>query len=244
VALLLAIAAAGCGGAPVVDPGPAATSPSPAATSPAASSPAAAVPSATGSPAGSPGGSPGTSPPGAPATAARYVFPVEGHASYARTHAPYPATDIFAACGAPVRAVTDGVVLEVSRTDTFDPARPAGADRGGLSVSLRGDDGVRYYGSHLSSIAAGVAPGARLRAGDPVGSVGRTGNASNICHLHFGVSPPCETPGDWWVRRGVVWPWPYLDAWRGGRATPAAADEVRAWQLRNGCPKTPPPGER
>jgi murein DD-endopeptidase MepM/ murein hydrolase activator NlpD len=157
---------------------------------------------------------------------------------------PYPATDIFAACGAPVRAVTDGVVLEVNRTDTFDPARPAGKDKGGLSVSLRGDDGVRYYGSHLTQIADGVAPGVRLRAGDRLGTVGRTGNASNVCHLHFGVSPPCDTPGDWWVRRGVVWPWPYLDAWRGGRNTPAAADEVRGWQARNGCPKTPPPGER
>src|SRR6185503_8548660 len=46
---------------------------------------------------------------------AGYVYPVAGRTSYGRTHHDYPATDIFAPCGTAVRAVTDGVVLEVSR---------------------------------------------------------------------------------------------------------------------------------
>ncbi len=91
-------------------------------------------------------------------------------------------------------------------------------------MSVRGDDGVRYYGSHLSALAAGIDRGDRVRAGQRLGAVGRTGNANNICHLHFGLSPPCAGTGDWWMRRGVIWPAPYLRAWRRGEArSPAPA---------------------
>jgi len=170
-------------------------------------------------------------------SAARYVFPVAGRASYGRTHHDYPATDIFAPCGATVRAATDGVVLEVSRVDRYDPATDDGAERGGLFVSLLGDDGVRYYGSHLRSVRAGIEAGVRVRAGQTVGAVGDTGHAS-ACHLHFGVSPPCARTGDWWVRRGILYPWSYLDSWRsGGQASPVRA--VSAWRSAHGCPRSP-----
>jgi murein DD-endopeptidase MepM/ murein hydrolase activator NlpD len=120
-------------------------------------------------------------------------------------------------------------VQEVSRVDRWDPASDEGARRGGLSVSIVGRDGVRYYGSHLAAIAPGIAPGARVRAGQTVGKVGRTGSARGTsCHLHFGLSPPCG-PGDWAVRRGILYPWPYLDAWRRGQdRSPAAA--VARWR--------------
>jgi murein DD-endopeptidase MepM/ murein hydrolase activator NlpD len=180
----------------------------------------------------SPTRTPSPSPPaGAPA---RYAFPVDGESSYGRTHSLYPATDIIARCGAIVRSPVDGVVLELSRVDTFVKARPQGAARGGLSVSIRGDDGVRYYASHLSRVDAPIKPGLRLRAGAPIGLVGRTGNANNVCHVHFALSPLCEGTGDWWIRRGVVYPWPYLDSWRrGGQLSPAR--EVG----RKGCPAAP-----
>jgi peptidoglycan LD-endopeptidase LytH len=170
----------------------------------------------------------------------RYVFPVVGQASYQRVHADYPASDIIAPCGAVVRAVTDGIVLEVSRTDRYDEATDDGAARGGLFVSLRGDDGVRYYGSHLRTVNAGIEPGTRVRRAQPVGRVGDTGHAG-VCHLHFGISPLCAGVGDWWIRRGVVWPWSYLDSWRaGGHASPVPA--ATAWRGAHGCPRTPPPG--
>jgi murein DD-endopeptidase MepM/ murein hydrolase activator NlpD len=178
-----------------------------------------------------------------PATDVRRVFPVAGRADYGHTHHDYPATDIFAACGTPVRAAVDGVILEVSRTDRFDLNHPLGTDKGGLSVSIKGDDGVRYYGAHLSAIAPGVDAGIRVRAGTQLGLVGHTGNASGVCHLHFGLSPLCAGTADWWVRRGVVYPWPYLDSWRtGGNRSPVG--EVAAWQRDHGCPAAPPPGER
>jgi murein DD-endopeptidase MepM/ murein hydrolase activator NlpD len=169
----------------------------------------------------------------------KYVFPVGGKpVSYHTTHSGYPATDIFADCGNPVRAVIDGTVLEVSRADSYRKSGTQGPDNGGLSVSLLGADGVRYYGSHLSSIAAGVTAGMRVRAGQQLGSVGRTGNANNVCHLHFGISPACAKTADWWIRRGVIWPYAYLDSWRtGGNRSPQA--NVADWKRGNGCPKAP-----
>lgn len=181
-----------------------------------------------------------SAPPSLPSTAnaARYVFPVEGKSSYAREHHDYPATDIIAACGLMVRAVTDGVVLEVSRIDNFDKKTSKGEERGGLSVSMLGDDGVRYYGSHFSAIDESVRPGVRVAAGTRLGLVGRTGNANNTCHLHLGISPPCASTGDWWIRRGVIWPWSYLDAWKAGTSRSPVA-EIQAWHQAHGCPPEP-----
>ncbi len=166
-----------------------------------------------------------------------FVFPVVGHVSYAHTHHDYPATDIIANCGDEVRAVTSGVILEVTRVDKWKASVDAGATRGGLSVSIKGDDGVRYYGSHLEEINKNIQPGVRVTAGEPLGKVGETGDAS-VCHLHFGLSPVCRGTGDWWIQRGVIWPWSYLDSWRaGGDKSPVSA--IKAWQKANGCPTHP-----
>jgi peptidoglycan LD-endopeptidase LytH len=174
---------------------------------------------------------------GASRAPVRYVFPVIGKVSYAHTHHDYPATDIITACGNRVLAATSGVVLTVTRVDTWSPSVNAGATRGGLSVSILGADGVRYYGSHMESIDARVAPGVRVTAGQPLGRVGQTGDAS-ACHLHFGISPPCGQRGDWWIQRGVVWPWRYLDSWR-RHGSLSAVPEVAAWHAAHGCPTHP-----
>ncbi|MEU4478049.1 M23 family metallopeptidase [Micromonospora sp. NPDC023966] len=230
VLLLVAALAAGCAPAdrPTAAPGNSWQSPSAPATGAQPVEPTAPV------------SAPPPTPTPAPSRAdLRHVFPVRaGNVDYHPTHSGYPGTDIFADCGEPVVAVTDGVILEVSRVDRFSRRGPLGPYNGGLSVSLLGDDGVRYYGSHLSAIAGGVDAGVRVRAGQQLGKVGRTGNANNVCHLHFGLSPKCTGHDDWWIRRGVVWPAKYLDSWRGrGNRGPAA--EVTAWQRRHGCPKAP-----
>jgi murein DD-endopeptidase MepM/ murein hydrolase activator NlpD len=163
---------------------------------------------------------------GAPGSrTARYVFPVRGcRASYGHGHPYYPATDIFTDRGCRFVAPTDGAVDEVSRVDRWDPSSDRGADRGGLSVSVIGMDGVRYYGSHLQSIAPGIAHGARVRAGQLLGRIDNSGDARTTpTHVHFGLSWPTP-PGIWWIRRGLVYAWPYLDAWRAGRnLSPAPA---------------------
>jgi peptidoglycan LD-endopeptidase LytH len=176
-----------------------------------------------------------TKPPATAPRSVKYVFPVKAsNVAFHPTHAKYPATDIFADCGRPVVATTSGVVLEVSRTDEYVKGKPDGPLNGGLSVAILGDDGVRYYGSHLSKIQSGIKPGGRVAAGQQLGKVGKTGNANNVCHLHYGISPPCARTGDWKVRRGVVWPATYLTSWRkNGNKSPAA--KVAAWKKANNC---------
>lgn len=225
VVLVSAALAAGCAqGAPRPRAGPATQS------LPAPTTAASALdPTATPTSARSPGGNGNR----------RYVFPVAAsNIAYHPTHSAYPATDIFADCGEPVVAVADGRILEVSRVDRFDKNGPLGPFNGGKSVSLLGDDGVRYYGSHLTDVVTGIEAGVRVRAGQRVGTVGKTGNANNVCHLHFGISPPCQKTGDWWIRRGVVWPATFLDAWR-KKVNKSPVDEVSAWQREHGCPKAP-----
>jgi murein DD-endopeptidase MepM/ murein hydrolase activator NlpD len=146
-------------------------------------------------------------------------------ASYARSHHDYPAADIFAACGTDVVAVTGGVVQEVTAEDRWRPGVDDPVLRGGLSVAVVGDDGVRYYGSHLRELDPATVPGSRVAAGQRLGAVGDSGNAAGTgCHLHFGLSRPCG-PGDWERRRGEIWPQPYLDAWRDGAAS-SPAEEI------------------
>ena len=154
-----------------------------------------------------------------------YTFPVIGcKVSYAHSHHNYPATDILAKKGCKIVAPTSGIVDEVSRVDIYRWNHPNPAVRGGISFSIIGDDGVRYYGSHLASISAAVIPGARVNVGDVIGKIGDSGDAKGTSpHLHFGISWP--TPKNiWWVRRGELYPWPFLDAWRAGKdLSPASA---------------------
>jgi len=166
-----------------------------------------------------------------------HVFPVlpASAATYGRSHHDYPATDIFAPCGSRVVTPVDGVIQDVSALDQWDPKVDDGATRGGLSISIIGDDGVRYYGSHFKQLDPAVAPGARVSAGEGLGEVGNTGNAKGVaCHLHFGLSPLRCAPGDWWTRRGAFYPWPYLDDWKRG-ANKSPRGEADAWRSAHPC---------
>ncbi|MEV6926089.1 M23 family metallopeptidase [Dactylosporangium sp. NPDC051485] len=225
VALLVGLAAAGCGG----DPAPATQAPA------AQESQGRQVPDASSS---SGSAAAGLAPSGA-ASAVRggttkHAFPLQGKGSYSHDHHDYPATDIIANCGLNALSPVNGTVLEVARVDTWTARANEGSSRGGLSVSILGDDGARYYMSHFASINNGIEAGARVEAGQPVAKVGRTGDAS-ACHIHFGLSPVCQKTGDWWTRRGVIWPWAYLDAWKAGTEKSPVA-ELNAWEQQHGCP--------
>lgn len=163
-----------------------------------------------------------------------YLFPVaDCEVNYARAHHDYAATDILTKAGCKFIAPIDGVIDEVNRVDTWKSPPNLGITRGGLSVSLIGSDGVRYYGSHLRSIPASIQPGVEVKAGRVLGAVGSTGSARGTApHLHFGISWP--TPADiWWVRRGEVLPWKYLDAWKNGKDL-SPAKEVAARKAKRG----------
>jgi len=153
-----------------------------------------------------------------------YTFPVAGcTVTYSKYHHDYPASDIFAKKGCAFVSPVAGVIDEVNTVDKWSGKTNKGADRGGLSISIIGDDGLRYYGSHLSKIETNIVAGVRVASGEKLGEIGSTGSARGTKpHLHFGISYPTEN-GIWWVRRGVglekgkTSPWKYLQAWQAGK---------------------------
>lgn len=84
--------------------------------------------------------------------------------------------DIVAPRGTPVVAIADAKVVRIQNTG-----------RGGKVVWLHDSmRNVLYYYAHLDQQQ--VRPGATVRAGDRIGTVGNTGNArGSTPHLHFGV---------------------------------------------------------
>ena len=153
-----------------------------------------------------------------------YTFPIAGcTVKYGKYHHDYPATDIDAKKGCAFVAPIAGVIDEVNIVDKWSGKTNLGADRGGLSISLIGDDGNRYYGSHLSKIEANIVPGYKVVTGEKLGEIGTSGSAKGTKpHLHFGISYPTDK-GVWWIRRGVglekgkTSPWKYLQAWQVGK---------------------------
>ena len=164
----------------------------------------------------------------------KYTFPVaDCEVNYARAHHDYAATDILAKAGCKFVAPISGIVDEVNREDRWRKPPNNGIDRGGLSVSIIGSDGVRYYGSHLKWIPKNIEPGLAVTVGQVLGSVGSTGSARGTApHLHFGISWPTP-PDTWWIRRGEVLPWRYLDSWKKGKDR-SPVKEVEARKLKMG----------
>lgn len=137
-------------------------------------------------------------PDGPPLDPDRYVFPLVGDVSYGPHHHDYPATDIFAAIGVPVVAATRSVVLRTSPTEV---------GKGGITATLRGEDGWRYYYAHLDRLVPSLKPGDVVEAGTLLGWSGNTGNARTTPpHLHFGISLYGPTKGE-------ISPYPYLQTW-------------------------------
>lgn len=122
-----------------------------------------------------------TVPPQPPGTR---VCPVDGATSFTdswgaprpggRTHA---GTDLLAAPGTPLVAIEGGYI-----------SSPGWHSAGGLGLYIRGDSGDRWYYAHLSGYVTGLTDGLRVEAGQRVGYVGQTGNASTP-HLHLGWQP-------------------------------------------------------
>lgn len=165
-----------------------------------------------------------------------YVFPIPAgvNSGYQGTHSGYPATDVFAPCDAPIISPVHGVIHDLRRSDPWDSATDDPYARGGKFVSILGDDNVRYYLAHFEAIEEQLQIGTRVVPGQKLGDMGSTGRSS-ACHLHFSISPLCPVD-EWWVRRGVIWPYIYFDAWRSGvQLSPAG--EVEAWSAANpsGC---------
>ena len=144
----------------------------------------------------------------------RYVFPFSKVAvTYPRDHIDYPATDVLG-CYAHVLAPTSGVVFDVEAKDKWDEKLDLPGTRGGLTITIHGDDRVRYFFAHLGRVK--VKRGDRVEPGQWIGVMGSSGNARiTRCHTHFGISRICPQ-NEYKVLQGEIWPWRFLDAWRNG----------------------------
>ncbi|HBH00519.1 MAG: hypothetical protein A2W08_18300 [Candidatus Rokubacteria bacterium RBG_16_73_20] len=89
---------------------------------------------------------------------------------------PHLAIDYAAPAGTPVRAVADGVV-----------ARAGWAGGSGIQIQLRHRASYETQYNHLSRLAAGVRPGARVRQRQVIGYVGSTGLSTGP-HLDYRVA--------------------------------------------------------
>lgn len=113
---------------------------------------------------------------------------------WGRTH---KGEDLHAETGTPLLAVESGTILQ-----------SGWHWQGGFGFWLAGHySGDVYYYAHLSAIAPEVRPGATVEAGDLVGWVGATGNATSP-HLHLGWIP--GDLGSWPDLEGLRDPYPLL----------------------------------
>jgi murein DD-endopeptidase MepM/ murein hydrolase activator NlpD len=132
-----------------------------------------------------------------------YVFPVGGGpslVSVSHHHHDYPAADIAAPEGSPVYALADSAVLRAWTQP--DP-------QCGIGLTLRASDGQEWTYCHLSYLDPQVTAGAVLSAGQPVGLVGHTGDATGP-HLHLQIDPPTHYPQlESWFQRfaGTAFRW-------------------------------------
>ena len=109
------------------------------------------------------------------------VCPVQGVSAYGDSWgAPrsggrrHQGVDMLAPTGTPLQAVVSGTLSH-------------GSNRlGGITVSLLGDNGNRYYYAHLSRYEG--LPG-RVEQAQVIGFIGDTGNATGVPHLHFEIRP-------------------------------------------------------
>ncbi len=100
-----------------------------------------------------------------------FMVPCEGRIT--QTLHTYNAVDIGNNCGKPIIAAAGGIV---QRTGLIAI--------GGKRITILHPNGVVTYYGHLSFIL--VQPGEPVSAGDIIGYMGKTGNATG-CHLHFEV---------------------------------------------------------
>jgi murein DD-endopeptidase MepM/ murein hydrolase activator NlpD len=122
------------------------------------------------------------------AGAGNYVFPVGGGpaaVSVSHYHHDYPAADIAAPEGSPLYALSDGTVLHAWSWD----------ERCGTGFTMQTTDGQTWTYCHLSFLEPAVTQGAQLAAGDQVGLVGQTGDATGP-HLHLQLQPAATYPQD------------------------------------------------
>lgn len=103
-------------------------------------------------------------------------------------------------------SATDGVVLSANsltmegQNDFFGDVRPD-------VVYIRDNRGWVYRYSHLDSVFAQIIPGARVKAGEKVGFMGKQGQSGGWVHLHFEIRFKDEKSGKWIAEDPYAYAW-------------------------------------
>jgi len=112
----------------------------------------------------------------------------------------HEALDIMAPEGTPVLSAASGKVEKLFYSNA-----------GGKTAYVRSGDGQTiYYYAHLKDYATGLAEGQSVTAGQRLGEVGITGNASAAGpHLHFAIMRTTRD-AKWWEPSTAINPYPLL----------------------------------
>lgn len=106
--------------------------------------------------------------------------------------------------GIPIHAVADGTVKRVGNTAVLagHTGKAVLIDHG-IHKDKFGADRMQSYSGHLANYS--VRAGDKVKAGQVIGEMGETGNASGI-HLHLGMlcNGKYIDPSDWLARKGVT----------------------------------------
>lgn len=95
--------------------------------------------------------------------------------------------DLFARPAGTIYSAAPGEILEVSNQSGF-----------GLQVLISHGRGVYSRYAHLDSFAPALAPGQKVGFGEPLGTMGKSGNATGI-HLHYEIlTGTYDTPKKSW----------------------------------------------
>ena len=131
------------------------------------------------------------------ALAATLVWPVPGHKNlsqgfyYNNANEYHYGIDISDGniTGATIVAAMGGTVKYVRNCTQHHPGSQHNCYGFGTGVVIIGDDGRAYQYAHMQggSVPSNVYVGARVEAGQMIGRVGQTGDATGP-HLHFGIS--------------------------------------------------------
>ncbi len=140
-----------------------------------------------------------------------YVSPVPGQDTAMSSFGPrgkrhHDGVDIPAPIGTAVRSVAAGEVVYVQDMESWlkrpkfaevkGKRKKASGWRAGVYVEIRHGDGRVSRYMHLGSIAVGVKVDKKVRAGEVIGSVGRTAVEHSDTHLHFELRAAPTREGD------------------------------------------------
>lgn len=134
----------------------------------------------------------------------------------------------------PITAVADGTVSAVGNTNGLPghSGKYVLIDHG-IHADKYGRDRMKSYSGHLASYS--VKAGAKVKAGEVIGIMGETGQATGI-HLHLGVlcNGKYIDPSEWLARKGVTIGKTAPVKPAGRTYTVKAGDTLSAIALKNG----------